>query len=785
MKNNFSVFYILLSVVAASMYVSCSSTSSIPEDDKLFIGLEPIEYNNYEKNAHASTTKEEMEYVLASAPNGALLGSSYYRTPFPVRLWIWNAFARDSSRFGLWMMKSFGSRPKLMSQVNPNLRTLVAENQLKKYGYFNSNVSYKIVSKPESKKAKVAYKVDMGPLWRIDSLSYLNFPLTIDSLLEKTRGEASVKKGDPFVVANLESERQRISSLFRNNGYYFYESGDASYLADTINNPGKVNLQILLADSLPERVSHKWCVGKVNINFRRLYSDTLCDSMSSRHYDIHFNGKRPPIRPGVILRDLSIKPGKLYSSSDEEQSKQKIQSTGLFSYTNLTFSPRDSTSLCDTLDANMDLVFDKPYDFYIESNAKGKTTGMLGPEFVMGFTKRNAFRGGEKLDINLHGSYEWQTGGNSGTSADANSYEYGMDASVAFPRLMTARRFINMFQSASHHIKRRSSKSVQYYNIPTTTVKISTNVLNRASYFKRHVVSGELTYDWWTSGLSHHSFSPLALSYEYMASKSLTFDSLLSTNPYLQISMRDQFVPKMSYTYSYSTSSIQKNPITWSTTVSEAGNVIAAGYAVAGRSWNEKDKQMFKNPFAQFVKLETDFVKQWSIDDQSSFLAHVNAGVICSYGNASQAPYYEQFYIGGANSVRAFGIRSIGPGKYVPGDGRYSYVDQTGDMKLLTNLEYRPHLFGDLYGALFLDAGNVWNLHDDDSRPGGKIDADFLKHIAVGTGVGIRYDMGMFVIRVDWGVGLHVPYDNGKGGFYNVSNFKDSQTLHLAVGYPF
>ncbi len=195
---------------------------------------------------------------------------------------------------------------------------------------------------------------------------------------------------------------------------------------------------------------------------------------------------------------------------------------------------------------------------------------------------------------------------------------------------------------------------------------------------------------------------------------------------------------------------------------------------------------MFKNPFAQFFKVETDFVKRWRLSEHSSFLAHANVGVVWSYGNASQAPYYEQFYVGGANSVRAFNVRSIGPGKYVPSEGRFSYIDQTGDVKVLTNLEYRPRLFGDLYGALFLDAGNVWTLHQDDNRQGGQFEfKNFFRQMAVGTGVGIRYDMGMFVIRLDWGVGLHVPYETGRSGFYNVKNFHDAQSIHLAVGYPF
>ena len=192
---------------------------------------------------------------------------------------------------------------------------------------------------------------------------------------------------------------------------------------------------------------------------------------------------------------------------------------------------------------------------------------------------------------------------------------------------------------------------------------------------------------------------------------------------------------------------------------------------------------MSKNPYAQFLKVETDYSKTWQLTEHSKLVGHVNMGVVWAYGNAISAPYSEQFYVGGANSIRAFNVRSIGPGRYHAKTSYLSYLDQTGDMKLQANLEYRPRLFGNLYGALFLDAGNVWTLRSDSDRPGAVFKPkNILKEMALGTGVGIRYDLDFFVLRLDWGIGLHLPYRNG---FYNFDRFKDSQSLHFAIGYPF
>ena len=625
-------------------------------------------------------------------------------------------------------------------------------------------------------------------------MAYLNFPAKSKQFIDASMNKALIRKGSPFNVANMESERQRITRLFRNRGYYFYQNSYASYLADTVNVPGKVQLRLMMADSVDDRATRQWYIGKIHVNFRKQYMEELKDSFVRSYLSFHYNGRKMPIRPGIVLQSLRLRPRELYRVRTEERAKTGLQEMGLFSYSSIQFTPRSVQTLdClgnvvyrDTLDANIDLVFDKPYDFYVEANARGKTTGRVGPELVVGLTKRNAFHGGEKLTVNLHGSHEWQTiSQTGGGSTRINSYEYGSDVSVEFPRIITP---WNMFRTMEQNERRYRAGHMptKYRGVPTTTIKASMNVLNRASYFRRHVAAGELTYAWSTSYQHQHSFSPLILSYEFMNSRTAAFDSILALHPYLQISMRDQFVPKMSYTYTYRSPRRYRHPITWSTTISEAANILSLGYMAAGKGWNEKDKKMFKNPFAQFLKLETDFVKYWRITQDGTLVGHVNAGIIWSYGNAENAPYYEQFYIGGANSVRAFNVRSIGPGRYQPTNSKYSYIDQTGDIKYLMNLEYRQKVWGDLYGALFLDAGNVWTLRNHEYSPLGKFDVDkFFRQLAVGTGVGVRYDMGMFVIRVDWGIGLHVPYDTGKNGFYNIRRFKDAQSLHFAVGYPF
>lgn len=756
----------MLTLMAMS-FVSCSTTKNIPEDDQLYTGLTKIKYNNYEKNSHFSETMAEIEAALACAPNGSLFGSSYYRSPLQFRLWTWNAFVNSESKLSQWITKNFAKEPVLMSWVNPELRASVAQSVLKNHGYFHGQVSSKTITQKNPKKAKIEYDVNLGHLFTLDSISYVRFPEKMQKLIDSTRTKSMIQTGAPFNITSLDAERNRLNNLFRNNGYYYYQPTYSSYLADTVTVPGKVQLKLQQVENVPSEAQHEWYIGRVRIEMRKQIMETLHDSVHFRSFSSYFNGRKPPMRNRVILRDLKLRPRQLFSYDLYQQSVNKITGNGLFSLVDFKFSPRDTTETCDTLDLVINCVFDKPYDFYVETNLKGKTSGWIGPGMVIGFTKRNAFRGGEKLDINAHGSYEWQTRNQlSGSRDRINTYEYGMDASLEFPRLLLP-----------HNRRKR------FFTTPSTILKAATNVINRASYFKRHVVSGELTYNFQTSETSLHQFSPLHLQYNYMSSHTAEFDEIMERSPYLKVSMKDQFIPKMRYTYIYSSPTDYLHPIFWQTTVSEAANILSLGYMAAGNNWNEKDKRMFKNPYAQFFKIESEFRKTWHLSSHSQLVSHLDIGAIWSYGNSSAAPYTEQFYVGGANSIRAFTVRSIGPGSYSPTSKSSSYLDQTGDIKFLANLEYRSRLFGNLYGAIFLDAGNVWAMHDDESRPYAKFKIkNVLKEMALGTGVGVRYDLDFFVIRLDWGIGLHLPY---KSGFYNIPSFKDGQSIHLAIGYPF
>ena len=772
MKRNSII--VTLSVL---LLASCSMTKNIPEGDQLFTGLTKIAYDHQANDSNFTSAQTEVEAALATAPNGAIFGSSYHRLPFSFGVSVWNHYQGSESGFGKWMLKSFGKQPVLMSWVNPQLRAQVAQSVLRNHGYFNGRVAYEVVQQKNPKTAKIGYTVTPGRLYRLDSVGYFGFPAHADSLIKSTQAEALIHKGDPFEVAKLDAERNRISMLLRNNGYYYYQPDYASYLADTFVVDGKAQLRFQLAKDVPVAAQHQWYIGRVNINMKKTFMEQPTDSFVGRFFTIRFAGKKPPIRPRVLMADVKLRPRQMYSYSDYVESVSKINAMGLFSMTDFKFTPRDTTATCDTLDLTLNCTFNKPWDFYVETNFNARTIGRMGPELKTGVTRRNAFRGGEKIDINLHGSYEWSTSGGSAM----NNYEYGADASIEFPRIIAPFFGGNRIRrdKQGRIIRRR-----RFYTTPVTLAKISTNIIHRPDYYKMHVVSGEWTYRWQPTAQSRHEFSPLTVKYQFMNSHTDKYAELALNNPYLLATMQDYFIPEMRYTYTYTSPSTLRHPIRWETTIAESGNVVSLGYMIKGDSWNDKDKKLFKNPYSQFVKLETDFTKTWTLNSSTRLVAHLNGGYIWCFGNSTYAPNSELFYVGGANSIRAFSVRGVGPGDVESfGDRATDYLLRNGNMKILGNLELRQRLFGSLHGALFLDAGNVWITS---GREYGQFRMkNLLREMAVGTGVGIRYDLDFLILRLDWGIGLHMPYDTGKSGFFNLDSFKDCQTLHFAIGYPF
>lgn len=718
------------------------------------------------------TAKEEIKAALAYSPNGAIMGSSYYTHPFPVRLWIYNKYVNSTSKFGRWMMNHFAATPVYVSSVNPKVRSTVAHNTLRNYGYFRNKVTYDTIPMTNPKKAKISYHVTPGPVFHLDTIKYLPFYPQADSIIQATMGQSLLKQGTPFSVQNLDAERRRLQKEFRNNGYFYYRPEYISFRADTVMIPQKVQIQVRPLPETPNQAEHPYYIGNTRINIYKYNKFQLTDSVTFRGQTYAYSNteNKPPLRLRAIMPNLFLKKGDLYQQTNQDVTQQKLADMDIFSSMRVSFVPRDTTLTNDTLDVVISGMLDKPYDAEFIGKITNKSNNYVGPGISFGMRKRNAFRGAETLGLNVWGSYEWQTGAHvEGSNSLINSYEYGATASLSYPRLL--------FFGLGKKLWRRS--------ISSTNFELNAKWVNRAKYFGRVSFGASVSYTLQRGKNIKHEFTPFSLSYDLLLNSTERFDSIIRANPALYISMRDQFVPSMEYTFTW-TKEKERHQQTLKINLKEAGNVTSGIYAICGQAFSKPEKELFGVPFAQFVKASAQYTHRFQLTPRSCLATRVFAGIVYSYGNASTAPYNDLFSIGGANSIRAFSIRSIGPGSYHPVRSSYSYIDQTGDLKLEANLEYRFPIIANLYGAAFLDAGNVWLIKENSNQPGGKINmSEFGKTIALGTGVGLRYDLDFLVLRFDLGIGIHAPYDTGKSGYYNMPSFGKSLGYHFAIGYPF
>ena len=764
-----------MAILAVIVLAACSTTKHLPEGETLYLGLKKVNIVNEDKSPAADNALEEVNGAISIAPNNAIFVNPNVRFPIPFGLWIYNRFERYEKGLGHWIFKKLAANPVLISTVNPDTRVKVATNLLRDYGYFNGKVTYQVDSTRNPRAVKLSYDINMGKPYFIDTLEYRGFSAYADSLIKANLSGRLVNKGDHFNVVTLNSERDRIIDLLRNYGYYYARSEFITFYADTLKNPGHVCIRMQPKNNLPPEASRTYFLGNTTVRLTGYNGEEPTDSIRLRDFTIHYAGKKPGLRFGVLRNRFIYRKGEQYSLRRQNYTQEALSRLGVFKYNEFQYVPRGN----DTLDINVNSLFDLPYDSELELNATMKSTKQTGPGAIFKLSRKNFLRMGASLSLELNGSYEWQTSSTVNREKSVmNSYELGAALTLDFPRIILPwiKNRIDPFRFPSH-----------------TNFKIYIDQVNRARYFRMLSFGGSVSYSFQPSRSMKHTVTPLHLAFNRLQHRTAAFDSVATANPMLFRSLDDQFIPSVTYTFTFDDSWKQKRvQWWWENSISSAGNITSLIYQAFGKKLSQRDKKFLGTPFAQYLKYTTELRPLIKFDDRNHLAMRFMAGVIWAYGNKTVAPYSEQFYVGGANSIRAFSIRSIGPGRFHPAEtSRFSYVDETGDIKLEANLEYRFRIIGNLFGgslngATFLDAGNVWLMRSDSSRPGAQFTfKKFFDSIALGSGVGIRYDLSFLVLRLDWGIALHVPYETGKSGYYNIPRFKDGMGVHFAIGYPF
>ena len=757
----------MLGMLMALLASSCSTTKKLGPNDVLYTGVKRLKYHEDSVKVDEGV-KTDIFTAINVKPNNPLY-SPYYRTPFPFGLMLYNNIDEDATGFKGWLYKHFAAKPVLISRVNPQARVDMINTILQNNGYFTSSASYKLHPSKNPKKAKISYDININPPYTIGNIEYIGAadPLLqlVDSLARENR---YLKTGSRYCLDSLNTVRIDITNAVRNRGYYFFRPEYLQYLADSVQDKGIIHLKLIESAEIPNNANRRYLTNDITA---QVFNDDGVgepDTIVTRNCTL-IKYEPVHIKDNVVPSCIRARKGRQFRINSIDRTQAALSRLGIFSSVDIQVVPLDSITPNGDglLDLNIYCQLDKPWEVTLEMHGTSKSNSYIGPGVEVGASHKNAFGAGERFAVDVYGDYEWQTGSGS-KGGDFDSYEFGIETKLDFPRLL-APKFLY--------------PSRRYTN--WTRFSLSADLMNRPGFFKMVQLSTAATWEWHANRYSSHVLSPFKLTYNRVISRSGKFIAAMDTNMALAESFHDVFIPKIEYTYTFDRDISRNNHITLTAGISESGNIFSGIWALCGSNGT---KELFGTPFSQFVKAQGQVVWTHYLGDVSSLVSRVFLGAAHAYGNSSEVPYREQFFMGGSNSVRAFAVRSIGPGCYQPNkDDPFAYYDQTGTFKFEANVEYRFPIIGYFNGAVFLDAGNIWLLDDEESRPGGKLKMkSFFDELALGTGVGLRFDMSMLVVRADLGIAIHAPYDTGKKGYYNISDFKeDGWAFHLAIGYPF
>ncbi|MBD5174419.1 MAG: BamA/TamA family outer membrane protein [Bacteroidales bacterium] len=755
----------IIAAAALTILGACSTTRRLPADETLYTGVKKVEIRPDSGMKVPVGMADAIKTSVAVAPNSFKIMD--FNVPIPVGLWVYNNMDEPKGGLKKKFYDRFVQEPVLVSDVRPEVRTHMIEQILDNNGYFRGTATYELIKGKNPRKAKILYNVVTGPGYPIDTVYMLPDTTRLNALIDSVaRRDSYLSSFRPrYSTDSLSVARTRITNALRNRGYYFFSPEFIEYLADSIAKPGQIELKMMIAKNAPRISLQPFKTGKITVYVDRQSGHGRPDTFQLQHATL-VQMMPSRLRRSVLNECIAFRQGRTFSVRNMDRTQTNLSRLGIFNNIGIEAHPDSTRSDGRYLNVDIYCTFDSPLETSLEVNVSSKSNSYIGPGLSFGVTNKNVFGGGEQLSVKATGTYEWQTG--KGRSSIFNSYEVGITGSLAFPRLL-APKFIPRSR----------------YQLNWTRFQLNADLLNRPHYFKMAQFNASVNYDWRFRRHVQNTLTLFKLTYTNLIHSTAEFDSIMAANPAVAQSFKSQFIPQLSYSYVYDRAFGRDNTLNWQFTVQEAGNVFWAIYEACGK---KGEKKLFGTPFSQFVKGQCQLV--WGhriLTGDNWIVTRLAAGAAHAYGNSSQVPYSEQFYVGGANSIRAFTVRSIGPGSYRAPEGQpQDYFDRTGTFKFEANVEYRFPIYGPLHGAAFLDAGNIWLLKDDPLRPGGTLKGStFLRDLALGTGVGLRFDISMLVIRGDLGIGIHAPYNTGHGGYYNMESFGKSLAFHLAIGYPF
>ena len=747
----------------------CTGLRNLGEGEKLYTGgnihIEESIIIEDDRNVEG-----ELQGVLRPIPNSSFL-------IFRPRLWMYQVSGEPTGR-GLryWMRERLGEAPVLFRDVSVERNMRLIDNRLYNLGYFDSDVQHKLDT--GRRKISVDYYVFLEPPYRFGDLYPVEEDTQLANAINQHLDESLIEPGELYSLELLRQERQRIERALKEEGFFYFHPDHILFQADSTAGERRVDIYTTIKRDVPASATRPYIIGDIHINadYMNRSPDRVSDTLKLEE-GIFFTDQRGQFKPETITRSLFLTPDSLYHLSDHSRSLNHLISLGAFQFVNLRFSPRQSDDQ-HKLDVRVLLTPMQRRSLSAELKGVTKSNNFAGPGLSASVTNHNFLGGAEALKISTNFAYEALVGG----QRSASAREFGLDASLRFPRFL-----IPFGWSARSPVMS-----------PKTNISTGINFLSRSDAFNLTTVQAGFGYVWNRDQATQFRVEPVKFNLYSLSNVNEDMEGIIVDGSILRQGLFEQFIIGGQYGWVYNSllkSGEGDNDWYIQFNIDVSGNLayLLLDKVLGVSTGDDETHGLFGQSFAQYTRGDADIRYYHQLGEKSRLAFRLFTGAGFPYGNSAMLPYVKQFVIGGANSVRAFHPRTLGPGTFssdAEGGGIYN-IYQTGDLKLEANVEYRFDITKIFKGAFFLDAGNIWRLDEDEDVPGGQFDsAQFHKQIALGAGTGLRIDAGFFILRFDFAIPLADPAtDNGRY-FDDVRLFdrdwrRDHLVFNLGIGYPF
>jgi len=767
-------FALCLHLILLLVLISgCNTTKYLGENETL-LGENIIEFDEELKPERRRRLTYELSTVNQQKPNTKFMGL------FRTRLWMYfNSQRGKQTKFKKWVQRSVAEPPAVFNEKKAEKTAESMQFYLNNKGYFNAvvNVSNNLENTGKSPKKKpqkivdVTYSVATSKMYRVDSTSFDIQQNDLYELVDSTYDKTLLKKGAPIDNKLFDREKNRITRILRNSGYAFFYPNYIKYLSyDSLNYQVDVTTRILPPT---DSTQHK----AYTIDDIYVFPDYYPGNTEIPSYDtLEVGGCKFVIndemglRKKPILDAIFLKKNQSFTQIDYDDTARKLDDLGIYKFISVQLAkPKPGNKV----DAYILLTPRKKMEFGYDVEANTNNGGMMGTALSLSYRNRNLLRGAEVFRINSNFGLDFLLQKNNPMQKRITGIDIGLQAELYLPKFLVPFRL--------RDITRR--------NDPRTRLALNYNYFDRIQFFKSQLFTFSFGYEWNETFTKKHRINPININYFQLGEVRDAFKSILMNNTYLENSFNDQLFPGISYDYTY-TGTKNQGGSSWFF----QGNVETAGNLTGLiDKWIQPNKvfRLGDISYSQFARFQLDTRFYQDITRSNSIAMRLMGGVALNYGNSETVPYVKQFFAGGVSDIRAWRIRNLGPGAYQ--DNVTTLIGQayqSGDIQLEANFEYRFHIVSYLKGALFVDAGNVWLRENDAAREGGQFTNDFYKSIAVGAGIGFRFDYSYFVIRLDMAYKFRNPYPDEFGryrfypnGLHQIS--LDDTVYNLAIGYPF